>query len=404
MDRYSHSELFQEVIQDLCIRFIVNCPEEEHETFNRLFFQIEEAHWFYVDFYREKYPHQLPSLNFKQFAETIFTNCPLLQPYKHMVHEYRSGWIQYKTSVPVCGAIVLNQSLESVLLVRGIASSSSWSFPRGKINKDEEATSCAIREVHEETGLDISALIRDTEFIEMTFSEQRVRLYLVVLDRHESELPTFAPHTRGEIGAIEWHHMERDILSQRSSPDGKKKKYWTVVPFVRQAKQWIAKQRAEQVAVTPNKQRPVSQRREKPNKRNGKNGVRRLANDEIENLQYQIPTPRPKGKRQQQQLPIAVLKRGDSLPRSSVDIATTDGSINSSYSPPSYSPERTEEPQFYSHWSTPQYSPTMAVLLGNHSSPPQQKQHPLPIRTSHAASNSFLNFSFSDDVVGELVI
>jgi hypothetical protein len=34
-------------------RFIYNCPEEEFESLDRICFQIELAHWFYEDFYRE---------------------------------------------------------------------------------------------------------------------------------------------------------------------------------------------------------------------------------------------------------------------------------------------------------------------------------------------------------------
>ena len=34
-------------------RFIINIPEEERTDLIRIFFQIEIAHWFYLDFYCE---------------------------------------------------------------------------------------------------------------------------------------------------------------------------------------------------------------------------------------------------------------------------------------------------------------------------------------------------------------
>lgn len=48
-------------------RFILNIPEEEFKSFDRLFFQIEQAHWFYLDFYRESNT-ALPNLNLKDFG------------------------------------------------------------------------------------------------------------------------------------------------------------------------------------------------------------------------------------------------------------------------------------------------------------------------------------------------
>jgi 8-oxo-dGTP pyrophosphatase MutT (NUDIX family) len=50
--------------------------------------------------------------------------------------------------VPVCGAIIVNETFDKVLLVKGWSSKSSWGFPKGKINKDEPEIDCAIREVN----------------------------------------------------------------------------------------------------------------------------------------------------------------------------------------------------------------------------------------------------------------
>lgn len=74
-----------EVLEDLCFRFIVNCPKEDLESFEvraashpphtahppstqRLCFQIELAHWFYEDHYREL-DKTLPPLGWKEFAK-----------------------------------------------------------------------------------------------------------------------------------------------------------------------------------------------------------------------------------------------------------------------------------------------------------------------------------------------
>ena len=39
---------------------MINIPEEERKDVVRLCFQIEAAHWFYVDFYRQEQPDLSP--------------------------------------------------------------------------------------------------------------------------------------------------------------------------------------------------------------------------------------------------------------------------------------------------------------------------------------------------------
>ena len=41
------------MLDDLAMRFVVNCPQEEQESFERLLFQVEQAFWFYQDQYSE---------------------------------------------------------------------------------------------------------------------------------------------------------------------------------------------------------------------------------------------------------------------------------------------------------------------------------------------------------------
>ena len=72
-------------------------------------------------------------------------------------------FLAYKQRVPVRGAIMLNQDMDQVVLVKGWKKGANWSFPRGKINKDENDLKCAVREVYEETGFDIqeAGLVKD---------------------------------------------------------------------------------------------------------------------------------------------------------------------------------------------------------------------------------------------------
>lgn len=93
--------------------------------------------------------------------------------------------------------MILNPEMDKVLLVKGWASRAGWSFPRGKINKDEREIDCAIREVYEETGFEIpSDKLNEEDVIEVTIREQKIRLYIVT---NVPENTQFAPRTRKEI-------------------------------------------------------------------------------------------------------------------------------------------------------------------------------------------------------------
>ena len=58
-------------LDDLCVRFIINLPEEEIQSVERVCFQVEEAQWFYEDFIRPLDP-SLPSLPLRAFSLRIF--------------------------------------------------------------------------------------------------------------------------------------------------------------------------------------------------------------------------------------------------------------------------------------------------------------------------------------------
>jgi 8-oxo-dGTP pyrophosphatase MutT (NUDIX family) len=137
----------------------------------------------------------------------MFQRCPLLKDFlvHSNVEEIYQRFLAYKMNIPVCGAILLNPALDKVLMVRGWTSSSSWTFPKGKINQDEEECSCAVREVLEETGFDCSSLIQPTVYIEVIMrGEQSNRLYIIT---NIPETTEFCPRTRKEIGDIKWHRL-----------------------------------------------------------------------------------------------------------------------------------------------------------------------------------------------------
>ncbi|CAG8589955.1 1413_t:CDS:2 [Funneliformis mosseae] len=245
---------FAEILDDLSSRFIINVPEEELASVERICFQIEQAHWFYEDFVREQNP-SLPSFNLKNFSAKYilyFLHCPLLHQWSHEHEKAFADFMQYKIRVPVCGAIMLNEPMEKCVLVKGWSSRSGWGFPKGKINKDEPDSICAAREVLEETGYDISPLIKEQDYVELTIREQRIRLYIVVGVPEDTD---FCPKTRKEISKIEWHKVadlptwikSRDRDTPYHCGGGCVKygssRFYMVVPFVSKLRNWLKTQK-----------------------------------------------------------------------------------------------------------------------------------------------------------------
>ncbi|KAM6034356.1 m7GpppN-mRNA hydrolase isoform 3-T3 [Chlamydotis macqueenii] len=139
------AEIPSSVLDDLCSRFILHIPSEERDNAIRVCFQIELAHWFYLDFYMQNTPG-LPQCGIRDFAKAVFSHCPFLLPQGEDVQKVLDEWKEYKMGVPTYGAIILDETLENVLLVQGYLAKSGWGFPKGKVNKEEAPHDCAARE------------------------------------------------------------------------------------------------------------------------------------------------------------------------------------------------------------------------------------------------------------------
>jgi mRNA-decapping enzyme subunit 2 len=119
----------------------------------------------------------------------------------------------------VHGAIILNETLDECVLVQGYWSKSSWSFPKGKVNHNETEFDCAVREVKEETGLDVEQYANPKHFLQHRLNDQEVRLYIVPGVPKSTNLK---PLTRNEIRKIQWFPLKSlpshkgDTISQKT--------------------------------------------------------------------------------------------------------------------------------------------------------------------------------------------
>lgn len=240
---------FQETLEDLSSRFIVNLPSDELSSIERICFQVEQAHWFYEDFLRPLNP-ALPSQGLRRFSYNLLQTASMVVP---LIQRYITGgsgqqdleaafdeFLKYKTRVPVCGAILLAEDWNKCLLVKGWKSSAAWGFPKGKINQNEAERDCAIREVLEETGYDCSSLLPEDsqDFMDLTMREQRLRLYIVPGVKESTKFETL---TRKEISKIAWFKLS-DLPTWKKSkdpPPGMGGKFYLISPFIGRLRQWI---------------------------------------------------------------------------------------------------------------------------------------------------------------------
>ncbi|KAI1180350.1 hypothetical protein F4777DRAFT_529900 [Nemania sp. FL0916] len=250
-------------LDDLCVRFIINLPREDLSSVARICFQIEEAQWFYEDFIRPLDPG-LPSMSLRTFSLKMFQHCPLLASFSTAAHlKAFDEFMLYKTRVPVRGAVMLNDAMDAAVLVRGYKKGASWSFPRGKINKDEDDIDCAVREVYEETGFDLRAagLIEKNAPVhplEVTMHAQQVRLYVF---RGIPEDTVFETRTRKEIGAIRWYKLadlpayrkrkEKGAGGPQAPAAAAAGKFYMVAPFMAQLRQWVLNQKKADAQNAP---------------------------------------------------------------------------------------------------------------------------------------------------------
>ncbi|NXL90856.1 DCP2 hydrolase, partial [Alectura lathami] len=247
-------------------RFILHIPSEERDNAIRVCFQIELAHWFYLDFCMQNTPG-LPQCGIRDFAKADILHCPFLLPQGEDVQKVLDEWKEYKMGVPTYGAIILDETLEHVLLVQGYLAKSGWGFPKGKVNKEEAPHDCAAREVFEETGFDIKDYISKEEFIELRINDQLARLYIIPGVPRNTK---FNPKTRREIRNIEWFSINK-LPSHRNDMTPKSKlglapnKFFMAIPFIRPLREWISRRNGDSTDSDNNRLSPMASTPSKPN-------------------------------------------------------------------------------------------------------------------------------------------
>lgn len=274
------NQAFLDAMEEVHTRFVLNLPSEELESSNRLFFQIEQAWWFYEDIICDEmqegdtiessagpasYAAALSKKSlprFKKllpFARKFIELSPMLSP---LMDQFDALWKEfsiYRRAISTYGTILLNKDCTKVLLCQDYAGK-SWTFPAGKVNQGEGGIDAGARETYEETGFDPNCnlgttktmkevcpdlpwnALRHEDKLHYTEQDGSGKLRTCFICHGVPEDFPFAPVARKEVIAVEWHDIS-DLP----------KKTFAVIPFMKGLKAWIRKNVKSSRSKTPAK-------------------------------------------------------------------------------------------------------------------------------------------------------
>ncbi len=216
-------------LNEVQIRFVMNLPPSELASVDRLFFQLEQAWWWYEDFMADE-DDSLPHFSQQKFTRKLFQHCPLLRPLHGQYDALQKKFRTWKAKIPVVGCILLTHSRKNVILVRNWKGDGR-TFPRGKINEGESNKDAAIREVQEETGFNPEPFMKNCPNIELEINGQKTTMFIV--PDVPGDFP-FSPQVRKEISEVWWFPI-----------DGIPKGTYGVLPFISRLKKWILKEQGK---------------------------------------------------------------------------------------------------------------------------------------------------------------
>uniref|UniRef100_A0A915ERI7 mRNA-decapping enzyme 2 n=1 Tax=Ditylenchus dipsaci TaxID=166011 RepID=A0A915ERI7_9BILA len=195
------------------------------------------------------------NIGFKEFVRQVFYKCDYLQKWKNNVESIIEEFRFYKSNVPTYGLVLLDSTLNYVLLVQGYFSSkNSWGFPKGKVNEEEMPMQCAIREVLEEVNYDATdRIVSSKRPLQCFLNDTLIQLYIA------TDVPMdhdFQPHLRKEIRKISWFSiwdLPKDKFDEKacSKLGLTANNFYTVLPFVNDIRNFIRKEQVRRQKLQP---------------------------------------------------------------------------------------------------------------------------------------------------------
>lgn len=263
-----NSGVLLEALEDVHTRFLLNVPASELETFHRIFFQVEQAWWYYEDFIADVNPEvDLPRFKaLKPFAKVMFQYSELLDEDKF--HAMWNAFVVYKRGIANYGCLLLNMDCTKLVLCQ-VYNGNTFMLPAGKINEGEDGGDAAARETYEETGFDplcnsgITSRWKESNPSLITWNPKMLDSHLILTEDRGKQrycyvvigVPEdfpFSPVARKEVASVQWHPID-DVPTPN----------FAVMPFVTSLKKWLRKNNRKQ--SKPRKRTPKKGRASRDN-------------------------------------------------------------------------------------------------------------------------------------------
>lgn len=224
----------EECMNDVIARNWLDLYTHRADPLHIYFILVQNPYWLYLDYGTKKY--RVAELTESEFCFNVMKRCQFLEKHLHSFEETFNEFSRYRRMVPTYGAVLLNKEMTKLILVTSYKHSSK-SFPKGKINEGETEVQCAIREVHEEIGIDITDAINDQEYLFIEgVDEKFIKLFII---NSLSESVQMKPTVSYEIEEIKFYSI--DELERRCQ--GKEKAFGQVSEYLGAIKKWVCKKR-----------------------------------------------------------------------------------------------------------------------------------------------------------------
>lgn len=183
----------------------------EDEAMHPFYLSVERIYWDCMDRKENWGLLDTSSAMTTFFKEMFYQTFPELShvSMKTVLSKYET----FRSSLPICGAVLLNKNMDKLLLVKNKKCGHQmgyWGFPKGKVEIPETHMYTAMREVLEETGIDISDRISETTpFLEQEIKRRNTKLQIfIIMDVDESEYNEDRHNNNVEIEKVEWIHVD----------------------------------------------------------------------------------------------------------------------------------------------------------------------------------------------------